>query len=248
MRSAGSARLGVGRRGLAAERRGRPPRRAASGSPPRSPRSRPRRSGRSGPRPSASIRYFAGQYWLRERVPGAELVVLDDRVVEIPSSAIASATLPASCSNGNSGAWTPTIVSPSSRYSLVPGLQVGQGADAVDAGVGPEVDQHDPVLAAGQLGDRERLAVRRVEPLLRVGELGRGAVVGQLTRRPRPRRRSPLARAPWPPRTSASSSATALGLLELAARVDEQRGQVVGDRALELAGRGRRSSRPRPRP
>ena len=42
----------------------------------------------------------------------------------------------------------------------VPVAQVGQGADAVDAGVGPEVDEHDVALLELP-GDRERL---RVEP------------------------------------------------------------------------------------
>ena len=60
--------------------------------------------------------------------------------------------------------------------ALVPGLQVGQRADAVDAGVGPEVDEDDPAPQAAQ---RQRLTARGVEPLLGFGEFGRRAVVVQ---------------------------------------------------------------------
>jgi hypothetical protein len=60
---------------------------------------------------------------------------------------------------------------------LGPGADVGQGAEPVDAGVGPEVDQDD---AAAELGGRQR---RRVDPSGRAveprqvpfnGQLGRG--------------------------------------------------------------------------
>src|SRR5208282_4695200 len=61
----------------------------------------------------------------------------------------------------------------------VPRLQVGQRAYAVDAGVGPEVDQHDP---PAQPGERQRPAARRVEPVLGVREFRRRAEVGQFHR------------------------------------------------------------------
>ena len=104
-------------------------------------------------------------------VPGAHFVVLDDGVVdaELPDRV---ATFAASCSKANSGVSTPTIVRPVLAVGGVPRLQVGQRADAVDAGVGPEVDQHD---APAQRGERQRCVARRVEPVLGVGEFGRGA-------------------------------------------------------------------------
>ncbi len=55
--------------------------------------------------------------------------------------------------------------------ALVPLGDVGERAQAVDAGVRPEVDQDDP---AAELGQRQRL---RVEPADEAGELRRRAVV-----------------------------------------------------------------------
>ena len=55
----------------------------------------------------------------------------------------------------------------------IPGLEVGQRPLAVDARVGPEVDQHD---LAAQRGERQR---RRVEPATARDQRRCGAVVGQ---------------------------------------------------------------------
>ena len=58
---------------------------------------------------------------------------------------------------------------------LVPRLDVGQGSKAVDAGVGPEIDEND--LAA----KRFRSEWRGVDPGGRAGELGKrwcGPIVG----------------------------------------------------------------------
>src|SRR5436190_13401457 len=52
-------------------------------------------------------------------------------------------------------------------------------SDAVDAGVGPEVDQHD---LAPQAVDRERPIARSVEPALGVGEVSRLAEDRKSTR------------------------------------------------------------------
>src|SRR6185437_8224757 len=57
---------------------------------------------------------------------------------------------------------------------LVPGLGVRQLALAVDAGVGPEVDQDDLALERGQ---RHRLAAGGVQPLLDARERGRRAAL-----------------------------------------------------------------------
>ena len=69
----------------------------------------------------------------------------------------------------------------------VPGFDVGQGALAVDTGVGPEVHQDH---LAPQLGQAERLAAGRVQPADDPGEVrgraavdqsgGRRAAVGQI--------------------------------------------------------------------
>ena len=72
----------------------------------------------------------------------------------------------------------------------------GMRADAVDAGVGPEVDQHH---VTAQPGERQRLVARRVEPHLVAGELGRGALVGQLRSGSRLRVAGLLARSPLAP-------------------------------------------------
>ena len=60
---------------------------------------------------------------------------------------------------------------------LGPGAQVGQGAQPVDAGVGPEVDQHH---TAAQPGGRQW---RRVEPLGRAGQGRQRPLNRQLDRR-----------------------------------------------------------------
>ena len=74
---------------------------------------------------------------------------------------------------------------PGPPVAPVPRLQVRQRADAVDAGVGPEVDQH---RVAAQPVERQRAAARRVEPPLRSVESGRDAEHRQrLSLRVRPR-------------------------------------------------------------
>ena len=181
---------------------------------------------------------------VRERVPGPELVVLDHRVVDPVlvdrvgdvGGAPSRTRTRASARRRRSARRRGTRSSQAFRY--------GKRADAVDAGVGPEVDQHDPALAAGQLGDRERLAAG-VEPLAGADEVGRRAEVGQLARRPPPAPLPPPARRA-PPRTVGEVVGDRVRALELAARVDEERRQLVGDRALEARDRGRRSSPPRP--
>ena len=162
-------------------------------------------------------------------VPGAEVVVLDDRVGD-PVAAdrvldVAGVLLERELGRVDADDGQPVIA-----VAPLPGLEVGKRADAVDAGVGPEVDQHDP---AGRSARRSRAARRRV--------LNHSCVPVKSGAGPRSGSFEPAAAcapppscaAAWPPRTSARSSATALELLELAARVDEDRRQVVGDRVLE---------------
>ena len=60
------------------------------------------------------MKYSAGQYWLPYASQVAESLSCTTGYA-MSSRAIASATLPASFSNGNSGVCTPTIVSPSLR-------------------------------------------------------------------------------------------------------------------------------------
>ena len=52
---------------------------------------------------------------------------------------------------------------PGLPVALVPRLEIRQRADAVDAGIGPEVDEHG---MAAQLGERERSPAGGVEPAL----------------------------------------------------------------------------------
>ena len=111
----------------------------------------------------------------------------------------------------------------------VPGLEVGQRAQAVDAGVGPEVDEHD---LAAQRSQAERLAAGRVEPALVAGEVRGGAQARQARafdalaprRRDREARRAAQVVEP---------AGHGMGGLEAVRRVDERGGQVVGDGRLE---------------
>ena len=118
---------------------------------------------------------------------------------------------------------------PRGAVAVVPCAQVAERAQAVDARVGPEVDQHH---AAAQRAQARRRARRRVEPARDPGELGRRpgvleqrvAVAARRGARPRRDGAHPRERAPHRGR-----------LLELAGRVDHDGGQVVGDRGLEVA-------------
>ena len=123
-------------------------------------------------------------------VPGAEFVVLDDRIVDAFGS-IAVFDVAGFALERELGAVDADDRQAVLAVALVPGLQVGQGADAVDAAVGPEVDQDD---LAAQLPHRQRLVAGGVEPALGVGEFGRLAVFEQL--RPLLRRASRLVPAP----------------------------------------------------
>ena len=96
---------------------------------------------------------------VRERGPGAELVVLDHRVARSRSRRSrrrrcrrpSRTRTRARARRRSSARRRGTRSSHDRRY--------GQRADAVDAGVGPEVDQHDPALALGQA--RRSRAARR---------------------------------------------------------------------------------------
>ena len=72
---------------------------------------------------------------------------------------------------------------PGGAVLAVPGLEVGQRAQAVDAGVGPEVDEDR--AAAAQGGERLRPVAGRVEPALVVREPGRAAELRQRAARVR---------------------------------------------------------------
>ncbi len=119
----------------------------------------------------------------------------------------------------------------------VPCLQVGQGTDAVDAAVGPEVDEHDPAAQARQ---GQRLVPGGVEPLLVADEFRRlaehrqagfhgfAAAPARRARRPRPDAVG---------RLTANVSERRLrrgGVLQAFGRVDEEAGQIGGDLVLEL--------------
>ena len=84
----------------------------------------------------------------------------------MPNSRTASATLWRVCSKPNSGVWMPTTCRPCAPYSRLPAVQVADRPAAVDAGVGPEIDQHH---LAAQPGERQRR--RGVDPAVDAGEL-----------------------------------------------------------------------------
>ena len=111
----------------------------------------------------------------------------------------------------------------------VPGAERRQRPEAVDARVGPEVDQHDP---AAQRPERERAVARRVPPALRVRDLGcradhrealarvrAGGGLGDGAARVAAQVGEPLARG--------------ARLLDVLRRVHEDRRQVGGDPVLE---------------
>ena len=112
---------------------------------------------------------------------------------------------------------------------LVPGLDIGQRADAVDAGVGPEVDEDD---LPPELVEAQRLVAGGVEPVLGPGEVRRLEVHGQalagrrlagarlVRHRPAAMERREVAR-------------DARALLDAAGRIDQRGGEVAGDGALE---------------
>ena len=72
----------------------------------------------------ASIRYSAGQYWLLQAFQVASSLSCATGYA-IPFCLIARSTLDAFFSKLNSGEWTPTIVSPLSRYVLSHAFRCG---------------------------------------------------------------------------------------------------------------------------
>ena len=100
---------------------------------------------------------------------------------------------------------------PAAGVARVPGPQVRQRAQAVDAGVGPEVHEHH---ASAQARQRQRTAARPVEPRTGAGEVrGRSQLGIPAARRPGPHpSRSATVRAGSPagpqPRRSARAPAS----------------------------------------
>ena len=89
----------------------------------------------------------------------------------------------------------PYDLEPGPVIRRVPGAQVRQRPDAVDAGVGPEVDEHD---LSAQLLQRERPVPRRVQPGIDPGELRRAPEYRQPRSRRAHRRRKRPAATPQP--------------------------------------------------
>ena len=141
--------------------------------------------------------------------PGGGVVVLGDRIGE---AVVADRPLDVGglLLERELGRVDPHHGEPVPVVLAIPGLEVGQRPDAVDAGVGPEVDQHHLPAQARQA---ERPVAGRVEPLLRAGEIGGPEQNGQ----PLPRGRlrgAALVRNRAAPRRSASPSET-LGLCSI---------------------------------
>ncbi len=93
----------------------------------------------------------------------------------MPRSRTARATLPGSASKRNSGVWTPSDGEPLVAVAAVQGFLLGDGAQAVDARVGPEIDEHH---APAQCRERDRPPAG-VEGRRDAGERRRGAGVGE---------------------------------------------------------------------
>ena len=109
------------------------------------------------------------------RVPGAVVVVLDDRVVD-PVGADRLPDVARLLLERELGRLDADDVEAVAGGMGVQALEERERAHAVDARVGPEVDQHD---VAAQPGERQRPVAGGVEPVLGVGEVGRGAEVGE---------------------------------------------------------------------
>jgi len=90
-----------------------------------------------------------GPVLVAERVPGAVVVVLDDRVAkaELGDRVFDVRGLPLERELGSVNADDHQAAV---AVALPPGLDVGQRANAIDARVGPEVDQHDLAAQAGE--------------------------------------------------------------------------------------------------
>ena len=156
-------------------------------------------------------------------VPGLVLVVLGDRVAQLALRDrvlhVAGVAL-----EGELGRVDADDGQPAGAVGGVPGAQVGERANAVDARVGPEVDEDN---AAAQAGERERLAV---EPALVAGEVGRAAEHRQrlaLRGGMRGGREAPAAAQLGEPLLDR------VGALERAGRVDQHGREVIGQRGLE---------------
>ena len=109
----------------------------------------------------------------------------------------------------------------------VPGLQVGERADAVDARVGPEVHEHG---VPAQRFERERPPAGCVEPrlrCLRIRGRRRARAAGRLRRAVSPGVGLAVAA------QVSQAGPRRAALLELLRGVHEERRQVVGDRRLE---------------
>ena len=115
-------------------------------------------------------------------VPGAVVVVLDDRVVD-PESLHGGADVRGDVLEGELRRVDADDHEPVAVVVAVPGLEVRQRAQAVDARVGPEVDQDD---LPAKLAERQR---RRVEPP--AARVERRSLAVDRQRGPRAARRAP---------------------------------------------------------
>ena len=107
-----------------------------------------------------------------ECIPRAVVVVEGDRVAH-PEAFDSGAHVAEIVLEGELGRVHAEDDEPLRSIALVPRLQVRERAEAVDAGVRPEVDQHD--LAAQRM-EAER---PRIDPRGDVVDVGRGAVILQ---------------------------------------------------------------------
>src|SRR5438067_2521575 len=118
-----------------------------------------------GPHPPEVVdQVLRGPVLVAEGVPGRVVVVLDDgvadAVVRDPGGDVRGTALKRELGRVDADDRQPVAAVP-----LVPRLHVGERPQAVDAGIGPEVDQHDAPTRA-QPREPEPAATRCVEPAL----------------------------------------------------------------------------------
>ena len=162
------------------------------------------------------------------RVPGAVVVVEPDRVAQaVLRDRVAHVGLaPLERELGRVDADDRQARGP---VAAVPRTQVRERAQAVDAGVGPEVDQDHP---AAQPAHARLLTGRGVEPARDAGELRRRPAVLEQRVAVAPRDVARARLAPVHPRQRAFHRA---GLLQAGGGIDERGREVVRDRGLEVA-------------
>ena len=111
------------------------------------------------------MRYFAGQYWF-EYARHVAKSLSSATGYRTPSRSTATRTLSGTRSNANSGLWTPTIVSPASRYARSQALRCGSvRRQLMHEYVQKSTSTTLPRSAASVRGAPPGVLIQRVDPL-----------------------------------------------------------------------------------